>query len=153
MNKIPKIVLIVLAIILLIWLPIIPINVVPEVTLRVVDEDKNPVSNVTVTQGWMHYSFESTASVYKEDHNDKVVSGMDGLVTFSEKNIRISVFKFFLGKLAEILYKIIPLHTSIGSSNSFGTEGYLSEDKWCYPPEKCGSRKISREIIIKKKIQ
>lgn len=151
MNKIPKIILIVVIGFLFIWLPVIPVNVVPEITLKVVDTDKKPMPGVTVTQSWMHYSFESTSSVYKDDHNDKVVSDTSGLVTFSEKNIKISVFKFLLGKIAEILYKIVPAHTSVGPSSPFFVVGYDWVDvPWCYP--KCPNGEIPKEIVIKEKV-
>lgn len=150
MNKTAKIILVIVVGVLLVLLPVIPINVVPEVTLKVVDEEKNPMPSITVTQSWMHYSFESSSSVYKENHNDKSVSDENGLVTFSEKNISISLFTFILGKMAEMMHKIIPAHSSVGPSSPFFVADYDTVNvPWCYP--KCPNGKFPKEIIVRRK--
>ena len=147
MTKMPKIIFIVLAVILLLWLPIIPVNVVPEVTLRVVNTDKQPVASMVVFQVWQHWTFES------QDHRDKVISDENGFVTFSEKKIWVSAFKFLLGMFGEHVLGGIAIHASSGPSNGFGVEGYKTENKWCYPEWKCPNGEISKEIILKEELK
>lgn len=147
MNKRPKIVLIVAAIILFIWLPVIPINVVPEITLRVIDVDKKPMSSISVTQYWIHYSFESSSSKY---HSDETLSDANGYVTFSEKNLTISVFKFLFGKFGEFFIKVIPTHASSGIYSDFVPRGYLTEGYSCF--SKCRDDQL-KEIVIKRKVE
>lgn len=113
MNKKSKIILLVTAIILFIWFPGIPIKVVPETTLRVMDTNKNPMAEVTVSQDWQHWSFES------ENHKDERISDTNGFVTFSEKSINVSTLRFLFGKFGELFMTVVPTHASSGSYSHF----------------------------------
>ncbi len=145
-NRKLNITLSVIVVAIFIWLPIIPVDVVPEVTLKVINENNQLMTGIKIVQGWQHWTFES------EDHRDEKTSDANGSVTFSEKSIKVSVFKFLFWRLMEIVMKINP-HAGFGPSTGLWAEGYKSENKWCYPPEKCLNREITREIIIKEKIQ
>lgn len=110
MSKIPKTISMILILGLLSLLPVITIQVAPEITLKVMDLNKNPVPNAVVFQDWQHWSYES------EEHIDKATSDANGLVNFDKKSITVSTFKFFSGKFGETFVKIIPTHASVGPS-------------------------------------
>lgn len=146
MNKISKIILIVLVIGFLFSLPITPVQVVPEVTLKVVNADKQPVADATVYQDWQHWTFESQA------HRDQTVSDTNGFVTFSEKSINVSILKFLFWTFFKNTLGIIMIHASFGPHSHFiATKDFQNKKYWgdiytCY-----GSCKedAPREIIVK----
>ncbi len=143
MSKISKIILVVLVVGLLFSLPVISINVVPKITLRVLNVDRNPMANIKIFQDWQHWTFES------KEHREEQASNVDGYVTFTEKSIRISAFSLVLGKLAETM-SIINIHASSGPSSIFGAKDYVADGYWCY--ENCFEDK-PKEIIIKEKLK
>jgi hypothetical protein len=140
MNKISKIVLIVLVIGLLSSLPIIPVRVVPEVTLRVVNVEGKPMPNINIVQYWQHWSFES------KDHLDESVSGDDGNVTFPMREIWISVFSLVANEVLGNTLGLIAIHSGGGPHSGFRAKNHKSENKWCYP---CGKDKEKiNEIVV-----
>lgn len=131
------------AVVIFAFLPQIPVAVVPEVTLKVVGETREAVAGVTVTQFWQHWTFES------EEHKAESVSNANGYVTFTEKKIWVSPFRFLTGVIAEHSVGKVAIHAGSGPSVDFGTKGYKSEVQWCYPEWRCKDREISKIIVIK----
>lgn len=146
MNKTTKIILVIVVVVLFIWLPAFPVSVVPETTIRVVDENNQPLSNVEVKQDWQHWSFES------ESHTDQNVTNLDGFAAFSEKTIKISGLNYLFGKLGELASGTIAIHSSSGPFSNFiakkesGNKTYWGNTFTCY-----GSCKedAPKEIVIK----
>lgn len=143
MSKISKIILIVLITGLLFSLPIIPIQVVPEVTLKVVDMKGNLMPDTIIVQYWQHWSFES------EDHSDESVSGGDGNVNFPARNIWISAFSLITNKTLENTIGLIAIHSGSGPHSGFRAKNYRSENKWCYP---CGKNmeRVNEIVVLEK---
>ncbi len=147
MNKKSKIILLILIVGFLFSLPIIPVNVVPEVSIRAVDTDKKPVAGITIYQDWQHWTFES------ENHRDEAVSDENGFAVFSTKKIWISAFNFLFNTIAENTIGLVAIHASSGPTSGFGAKDYLSDNKWCYPESKCRDREVSKEVIIKERVK
>ena len=143
MSKISKIILTILIFGLLFSLPIISVNVVPEVTVRVLDVDRIPMADIKIFQDWQHWTFES------KQHREEKVSNVDGYVTFTEKSIRVSVFSLLLGRLSETISNI-NIHAGSGPSSIFGAKDYVADGYWCY--ENCLEDK-PKEVIIKEKLR
>lgn len=129
------------------FLPIVPIQVVPEVSIRAVDTNRNPVEGVTVYQDWQHSTFES------QSHKDETVSDENGFAAFSEKRIWISAFNFLFNTVGENTIGLIAIHASFGPSVGFGATGYKTSNKWCYPEKICKNRESAKEIIILEKYE
>lgn len=130
------------------FLPIVPIQVVPEVSIRAVDTNRNPVAGITIYQDWQHWTFES------EDHRDETVSDENGFAAFSEKRIWISAFNFLFNTIGENTIGLIAIHASSGPFSHFiATKDFENKKYWgdlyfCY-----GSCKENapREIVVKEK--
>lgn len=60
-------------------------TIVPEWSLKVVDEEGAPARDVNVTEHWQHYLVESSS------HEDVQRSGADGRVSFPARSIRLSL--------------------------------------------------------------
>ena len=144
-KKITNLLLIMFGVSLFLWLPIIPIRVVPEVTLKVIDTEGKPMPDNTVIQWWRHWTYDSTL------RKDEVISDLDGTVSFKEKSVWVSIGKFLYGSFGENIWTYIDIHAGFGPDNGFTVKNSLSEDKWCYPKSKCGNKKSLKEIIIKER--
>ncbi len=131
---------------LLFSLPIIPIQVVPEVSIRAVDENRNPVPGIVIYQDWKHSTFES------QNQRDEVISNENGFAAFSEKRIWISAFNFLFNTIAENTVGLIAIHASSGpfshfiATKDFDNKRYWGDLYFCY-----GSCRESapKEIVIK----
>lgn len=124
---------------LLLFLPIIPVQVVPEVTLKVINAEGNPLPGVVIIQFWRHWTYDAT------DRRDEVMSNAEGDVTFAEKKIWVSAGKFLYGKFGENVWSYIDIHAGFGPDNGFRAKDYKSENKWCNP---CNKDRISENKIV-----
>jgi hypothetical protein len=68
-------------------------TVVPDWSLRVVDDSGVPVPSINATEHWQHYLLENSA------HEELRQTGADGSVSFPERTIRASVLRRFLATL------------------------------------------------------
>lgn len=132
---------------LLFSLPIVPIRVVPEVTMRAVDANESAIANIVVYQDWTHSTFES------QNHRDENISDVNGFMTFSEKKIWISAFNFLFNTIGENTVGLIAVHASSGPYVGFGATGYKTSNRWCYPEKVCKNRESANEIIILEKYE
>ena len=71
-------------------------TIVPEWSLRVVDEEGAAVRNVNVTEHWQHFLLESSA------HEDVRLVTENGAVSFPERTIRASVVSRGLATISRI---------------------------------------------------
>jgi hypothetical protein len=71
-------------------------TIVPEWSLRVVDEEGAAVRNVNVTEHWQHFLLESLA------HEDVRQVSENGAVSFPERTIRASVVSRGLATISRI---------------------------------------------------
>ena len=60
-------------------------TIVPEWSLKVVNDEGGAVGDINVTEHWQHYLLESAS------HEDMRRAGSSGLVTFPERSIRASL--------------------------------------------------------------
>ncbi len=141
-KKITLILMLIGAIILL-FLPIVPVQVVPEVTLKVIDTEGNPMPNLEIIQYWQHWTFES------QSHIDEVRADRKGYVTFSEKKIRISLLSLFVSKVLENTIGLIAVHSGSGPHSGFRSKLFKSENRWCYPCNK-NTKRINEIVILEK---
>lgn len=103
------------AILIALFVPLFPANVVPEWQLRLVDESGQPVPNVRIDQWWKDYSLE----FWRGLHTDESVSSDDeGVVRFPARNIRVSTFQVIAAKIVDVI-------TSINSHASYGPYSFL----------------------------
>lgn len=128
------------------FLPIVPIQVVPEVSIRAIDINRNPVGSIIIYQDWKHSTFESEA------HRDEVMSGEDGFATFSKKRIWISASNFLFNTIGEYTIGLIAIHASSGPfshfivAKDFENKRYWGDLYFCYGT--CKENAL-REIVIK----
>lgn len=90
--------------------------VVPPWTLRIVDEQGNPVARIPVKYWWRHYSFE------RNDHVEEARTDNNGVVSFPQRTARGSL-------LARMLMPVLqwwPLnpHASLGPSGQIVVWGW-----------------------------
>ena len=145
MGKKLTIIIILVGIVVFTFVPIVPIQVVPKVTLKVVDIEGKPMSNIIIIQWWKHWTFES------ETHRDEITSDESGNATVPERKIWISLFSYIADKTIENTIGLIAIHESYGPYSGFGAKDYKFENKWCYPESRCSNREVSKEIVIKEK--
>ena len=89
------IVVFILLILILLFYPF-QTTIVPEWSLKVVDEDGAVVRDVNVTEHWQHYLLESSS------HEDARTVGQNGAVSFPERNIRASLVRRGLATIGRI---------------------------------------------------
>jgi hypothetical protein len=83
----------VILLIVLLFLPLITVEVAPESKIQVVDCKDRAVSKILVTQVWQHLRYEKETNVEEQKTN------LDGVIVFPKREISISISKFFLGKI------------------------------------------------------
>ncbi len=112
MNRSRRLAIIVVPLVILIglFLPL-PTTVVPEWTIRVVDQNGNPVAGSKVRQIWQHYTFEETG------HEEVRVTDQNGIVTFPRRVIARPI-------LIRITYTAWAFVTLI-AHGSMGPDAYL----------------------------
>lgn len=71
-------------------------TIVPEWSLRVVDQTGEAVSAINVTEHWQHYLLESAG------HEELRQTAPDGTVSFSERTIRASLLRRLLATLSSL---------------------------------------------------
>ncbi len=147
MSKKSKIILLILIVGFLLSLPVVPVSVVPEVSIRAVDTNKKPVAGVVIYQEWQHWTYESEA------HRDESVADENGFAAFSAKGIWVSPLRMLFGLFGEYVLGGIAIHADSGPSVGFGAKDYLSDNKWCYPESKCQGRETSKEVVIKERVK
>ena len=79
--------LVALAVLLFILLFPFKTTIVPDWSLKVVDEEGAPVGDINVTEHWQHYLLESSS------HEELQRAGGNGLVSFQERSIRASLLR------------------------------------------------------------
>lgn len=104
-------------------------SVVPEWSVRVVDERGTPVRGAVVRQSWQHYSLE------RNGHEEDLATDSDGYVTFQPRKIRAGLF----GRIMVPVLNAFSLreHASFGPSASvtvWGEHGSYSSAQ--YEPNK-----------------
>lgn len=102
----------------LFFIPLIPVTVVPEINLMIVDEDGSSIPNANITQVWRHYTYQ-----FGDDRED-VFSDSKGVARFPERIERFSVVHLAFGKAVETI-NINP-HASFGPSSFFLPRGDVS---------------------------
>ena len=135
-------ILILIGAIILLFLPIVPVQVVPEVTLKVVDTEGKPLPNIKILQFWRHWTYDAT------NRHIETTSNSEGYVTFSQKQVWTSPFRFLYGKFGEYVWSYIDIHASFGPHNGFRAEDFRSKNKWCYPDNVCRTKKRVNEIVV-----
>lgn len=125
----------------LFFIPLFPVNVVPEWTLRLVDESGQPVPNARVDQSWKDYSLE----FFRSRHFDESLSSnADGIVTFPVRNIRVSAFQIVAAKIRGVLLIMDP-HASYGADSHLYCRGSLRCDASYRPGEE-----LPKVVVVKK---
>ncbi len=69
-------------------------TIVPQWSLRVIDQSGSPVARINVTEHWQHYLLEDAG------HEELLQTGADGRVSFPERTIRASLLRRFLATLS-----------------------------------------------------
>ncbi len=69
-------------------------TIVPEWSLRVVDQTGTPVRTINVTEHWQHYLLESSG------HEELRQTGDDGMVNFPDRTIRAGLLRRFVATVA-----------------------------------------------------
>lgn len=103
--------------------------VVPEWSVRVVDERGAPARGAVVRQSWQHYSLE------RSGHEEDLATDVDGHVTFQQRKVRVGLF----GRIMVPVLNALSLreHASFGPSASvtvWGEQGRYSSAR--YEPNK-----------------
>lgn len=127
---------IVLVVVFLIFVPIVPISIVPSISLSILDESRNPIPGLPVRQSWQHYTYQFSGD------SAEVLSDSHGVARFPERTARISVGQLVLGQILKVV-SINP-HASFGPSSFFlsmgKTSGHVSYSE---------GEPIPTEIIVK----
>jgi hypothetical protein len=146
-NKIPavstqgkKILLAVIFIMIVVILPIFEEKVVPEWQIQFVDENGSAVQNQQVQQTWRDYSIQWSSM----DGSDTAITNSDGNIIFPQRNIRVSLFGFFIGWLWEASPRINP-HTGYGK-HSF----ILCRDKANCHASYQEDKALPNQVVVKK---
>ncbi|MEP7147791.1 MAG: hypothetical protein ABI857_02810 [Acidobacteriota bacterium] len=92
------------------FVPVVTVNVVPEWSLRLVDETGEPVPNARVDQSWKDYSLEFFLSRH---FDESLSSDADGIVRFPVRDIQVSTIQMVAAKIRGIILRIDP-HASYG---------------------------------------
>jgi hypothetical protein len=123
------------------FVPVIPVNVVPEWELRLIDESGQPVPNVRIDQSWKDYSLE----FYSFGHIDKSLSSDEqGIVRFPARNILVSISQIIAAKIVDVLTSISP-HASYGPHSHVYCLGEFS----CSASYRPG-KELPKIVIVKK---
>jgi len=123
------------------FVPVMPVNVVPEWTLRLVDESGQSVPNARIDQSWKEYSLE----FFRFGHIDESLSSDgNGFVTFPARNIRVSVIQIIVAKIVDIITSINP-HAGYGPQSHVYCRGNLSCSASYRPGEE-----LPRVIVVRK---
>lgn len=72
-------------------------TVVPQWTVRLVNESGTPVGGLEVSERWRHYSVESA------DHEETLRTNADGYVAFSRRSVRASLLARTIGAMLNAL--------------------------------------------------
>lgn len=102
----------------LFFVPLVPVKVVPEINLLILDEDGSPMSNARITQTWRHYTYQ-----FGDDQED-VLSDSKGVAHFPERINRFSIVQLAFGKAVDAI-NINP-HAGFGPSSFFLPRGNVS---------------------------
>ena len=86
-----------------------PYTVVPKWEFTIVDELGQTLPNISVSQSWQHYSFESSG------HREEGVSNSNGVIIFPKRTIYISIGGMIFKPIANTLRT--GFHTSYGASS------------------------------------
>ncbi len=134
--------LILFAVVLIaLFIPVIPVNVVPEWPLRLVDESGQPVSNARIDQWWKDYTLE----FWRWPHVDESMSSDDqGIVRFPARNIRVSVAQFVVAKIVDVVTSINP-HAGYGPHANVLCRGSLSCNVSYRPGEE-----LPKVVVVKR---
>ena len=108
--------------IVFLFLPLFSVNVVPEMSFRLISEDGQPFPNARVDQSWKEYSLEFWTVAQHYDHT--IISDANGLVMFPPRNIQVSAFEIVAAKIRDVVVSIDP-HSSYGPSSFFLCRGKL----------------------------
>src|SRR5438552_8575477 len=97
--------------VLLVFAPVFAVNVVPEWSVRLIDEKGQAIANARIDQWWKDYSYEFWTV---EQHNDETLSSdEEGIVTFPARDIRVSAFQFVAAIIRDVVASI-NRHSSYG---------------------------------------
>ena len=110
-----------LVVLLVSIMPVIPVQVVPEWKIKVVDEIGNPLVAETIVQGWKHYTYEFFLPF---EHIDKLVTDDTGTVTFPQRRIFVTPLQMVLAGFRSAMSNF-DLHSSYGPRSSLTCANYL----------------------------
>jgi hypothetical protein len=102
-------------------------TVVPEWKIHIVDESGKPVGNLSVNEGWIHYSIESNR------HEEARIANSEGYVEFPRRTIRAPLLVRLKGTLITALHPHAPSGT-YAFANVMGP--YVSPTDTDYEPGK-----------------
>jgi len=93
-------------------LPVIPVEVVPQWTVRVTDEQGHPRPN-TVREIWHHYSFDGSGLNPLYGGEEDLVTDDQGVVVFPERRIHVSLGMWGIATVGTPM-RWINIHASTG---------------------------------------
>jgi hypothetical protein len=97
-----------------IFVPIIPRQVVPEWRIQFVSVDAAPVGSVEVDQLWKDYSLEYWTVAENADRN--LLSDPNGYISLPSREIRVSIFQLATSLIRDAVMSVNP-HASFGPSS------------------------------------
>ena len=129
------------AILALLFVPVFTVESVPSWSVRLIDEENNPVENANVDQVWKDFSLEFWR--FEEHVNYENRSDSNGIVIFPARYIRISAMQFLAAKARDVIVTLNP-HAS------FGPHSYIL----CADSLRCNGRyepgsKFPVDIVVK----
>jgi hypothetical protein len=120
--KKPKSLILIVVFLIALFVPVIPVNVVPEWELRLIDESGQPVPNVRVEQWWKDYSLEFWRWPHSEE---SMPSNEEGVIRLPARNILVSISQIIAAKIVDVLTSISP-HASYGPHSFLVCQGSVN---------------------------
>lgn len=116
--KRPSILIIVIIVLLVLLVPLIKVSVVPERTIKVLDEQGNPQNDIEVRQIWNHYSFDGSGVSNLYGGEEVRTSAANGEITFPERSFRVGAASWLWATLGSPS-RWINVHASTGPHSYF----------------------------------
>lgn len=133
-NKLGLLMILSVLFVMGLFVPTIPVYVIPELKITVTDKDDRPVSGKLVIQRWTHSTFES------DYHTGEEISDENGIVVFPSRWIWESSGGYIIWSVIDM---VPVLHASSGPHAFFLVEGTYSTSE----SYKLGTR-LPKKIVL-----
>lgn len=131
--------LIIVAVVVMLFIPFFSFTIVPEWELLLVDEEGVAVSGVRIDNVWKDYSLE----FWRGEHSDRGLScDSNGYIKLPSGEINISIFQHVTAKLRDLAASINP-HSSFGPHSYILCRGVQN----CFSSYKFGNESPQRVVV------